>query len=114
MSNMIDISVIEELKEVGGDEFLSELITMFLDQADSIMEDIKTFHDNKDSDSLSKAAHKLKGSCLNLGAKDMGAICQTIELQTRENNFNDLDKNIESLSSIYEKTSLDLKSLVQL
>lgn len=112
MSNIIDFSVIDELKDVGGDEFVAELVTMFLEQSEDIMKDIKTFSQSKDAVSLSKSAHKLKGSCLNLGAKDMGTMCQTIEHQSRENNLTDIDSNLEQLNDLYIQTSTELKKLL--
>lgn len=112
MSNIIDISVINELKEIGDDDFLIELVDMFLQQADTLVDDIQKHFENKDADSLSKAAHKLKGSCLNLGAKDMGDVCQTIEHTSRDNSFENLDNEIKSLLELYKLTSAELKTIV--
>jgi HPt (histidine-containing phosphotransfer) domain-containing protein len=112
MSNIIDSSVINELKEMGGQEFLTELIEMFLQQAETIMDEIKNFSNTKDASSLSKSAHKLKGSCLNLGAKDMSAICQIIENSSRENNLENIDSNLSDLLNIYEITVAEFKKLI--
>ena len=112
MSNIIDISVIEGLREIGDQEFVSELIEMFLQQSDEIMKEIKISCEKKDADSLSKSSHKLKGSCLNLGAVDMSKICQDIEQNTRENNLNDIDNKVNSLENIYQKTRNELKKIM--
>ena len=112
MSNIIDFSVIDGLKEIGDQEFVSELIEMFLQQSDIIMEDIDKYTEQKDADSLSKSAHKLKGSCLNLGAVDMGKICQVIEHKGRENNIENIELQVMELKNIYTETCNELKKLM--
>ncbi|MFN8575228.1 MAG: Hpt domain-containing protein [Candidatus Sericytochromatia bacterium] len=112
MTNIIDSSVISELKEMGGQEFLSELIEMFLQQSETIMDEIKTHSSSKDALSLSKSAHKLKGSCLNLGAQEMSNLCQNIEYQGKENNLEGIDEKISKLVNVYNETATELKKLL--
>lgn len=112
MTNIIDLSVINELKEMGGQEFLSELIEMFLQQSETIMDEIKNFSSIKDALSLSKSAHKLKGSCLNLGAQEMSSLCQKIEYQGKENNLDGIEEKVSELFDIYNQTNIELKKLM--
>ncbi len=108
---IIDISVIEGLKEIGDKEFVTELIEMFLQQSEDIMSEIRNYSENKDVDNLSKLSHKLKGSCLNLGAIDMSKVCQTIEHNTRENNIDSIEQHLDSLENIYRETCEELRRL---
>ncbi len=113
MSDIIDINVIDSLKEIGDQEFLDELIDIFFSQSEELMRDINDFSAKKDADSLNKASHKLKGSCLNLGAKAMSATCQKIETSSRENDLSQIDFNVSELIKLHQETCNELRKLRQ-
>jgi len=73
---MIDwIRVADLRSEVGEDDFL-EVIELFLEEVEEVTFRLKTAPDpERYEDDL----HFLKGSALNLGFRDLGALCQTGE-----------------------------------
>ena len=60
---------------------------------------------------MGQAAHKLKGSSLNLGASNLAELCKKIEVKSRNNELMDIDRMIDSLQSSYERTESELKKL---
>ena len=62
-------------------------------------------------DKMGQTAHKLKGSSMNLGASTLAELCKKIEIKARTNELSDIDRLIESLQPVYEKTESELKKL---
>jgi HPt (histidine-containing phosphotransfer) domain-containing protein len=78
----IDLSVIEglrELSEPGQPEPLVELIELFLKDAHPKLDRMNSALERKDLTTLALAAHSLKGSASNLGARRLSELCATLE-----------------------------------
>ena len=112
MSNIIDFSVIDGLKEIGDQEFLEELINIFLTQSEDIMADIISSSEQQNAQGVNKAAHKLKGSCLNLGANQMSELCQIIESSSQQGDLSNIETNVNELKRLHKETCAELKKLI--
>jgi HPt (histidine-containing phosphotransfer) domain-containing protein len=108
MTKIIDQDVIDGLIEIGDKEFLTELVDIFLGQSEGLVQEIKNAIEAKNGPELMKAAHKLKGSCLNLGAKELGDICHNLEIKAKDNDFSNVNVIIEPLDDIYHQTCAEL------
>ena len=75
----IDRAAIESLRELGGSEMLSELAEMFFDDAQSGIDAIRGAVERGDAQTVERAAHTLKGSSGNMGAKRMAALCGELQ-----------------------------------
>ena len=78
----IDLSVIaglRELREPGRPEPLVELIQLFLKDAHPKLERMNSALRRKDLTTLALAAHSLKGSASNLGARRLADFCAAME-----------------------------------
>lgn len=104
MSEFIDQDVIESLKELGGDEFVQELAVLFSSQSKEIFESIKNAVESKNPDVLHKSAHKLKGSCLNIGATKLAEMSKTIEAKGKNHDLEDIESLFLEFVDIYNKT----------
>ena len=79
---ILDRTVIETLRELGGDEepeLFEELVTMFLDDTPGRLEALLQALEEGDAHALERTAHGLKSSCGNLGARRLAALCFEIE-----------------------------------
>ena len=110
MGNLVDVGVIEELKELGDQEFLNELIDLFSGQSEELVKNINTAVVSKDQTLLVQAAHKFKGSCLNLGAKSLGELCKELELKGKNADFSGTDELASKLEPLYRSTLEELNS----
>lgn len=111
---IIDQNIIAGLREMSDKDdpdFLSELIDLFLEISPRLINDIKQHAQMADAVNLMQAAHKLKGSSFNLGAKYLAGICQRIEDKGKNNDLSELDSLLEQLEKGYQQTSLELKSI---
>ena len=61
-------SVLEKLRNMGGDKFLGELINLFLEHAPKKLEEALASERSGDMEALERAVHSLKSSAGNLGA----------------------------------------------
>lgn len=104
MSEFVDQSVIESLKELGGDEFVQELSGLFLSQSKEIYEALKNAVASKDHDTIYKSSHKLKGSCLNIGASRLSEISKTLELKGKTQDLDGVESLFVEFTEVYNKT----------
>ena len=93
---ILDMRVIESLKELGGDDdpgLVLELIGMFLTDAPQRMSDIQASLARGDIASLERAAHTLKSSSANIGAARLSSCCKSMEELAR-------NRAVEGLPSV--------------
>ena len=83
MSDVINLEMLEELKEIMEEEFPS-LLETFVVEAARQYEEAKSAWDAQDMEVLRRAAHSLKGSSGNVGAEDLQAICADLEHSARD------------------------------
>lgn len=87
---VVDMNVIEGLRELGGDDdpgLVTELIAMFLDDAPKRLAEIEGALANGDVKRLERAAHTLKSSAANVGAAGLSQLCREIEERVRLNDL---------------------------
>jgi HPt (histidine-containing phosphotransfer) domain-containing protein len=75
----IDRQVIKNLRELGGQEMLSELAEMFLDDTRLGIDTLKGAVEEGDAQTIERTAHTLKGSSGNMGAHRMARVCAQLE-----------------------------------
>jgi CheY-like chemotaxis protein len=78
----LDRSVLAGLRELQGEgepDLLDELIEMFFDDVPSQLEALQEAVEVGDAHSVERVAHTLKGSCGNMGATRMAAICAELQ-----------------------------------
>lgn len=112
MDTTIDYNVINELKEIGDEDFLKELLETFINQSDEIIEQLEKAYFDNNNLLVSQLAHKLKGSSLNVGANKLGNISKYIELNTKNTFPDNIFSKIHELKDIYEETKVELNKII--
>lgn len=116
LSALLDNAAINRLMDIGkatDPGFLQQILDMFLKQAPESISEIKASLEKGDPITMWKAAHKLKGTCLNIGAKKMAEICKEIESKGRNSQLMGLQGLSIQLEMDYKATVEELKSLFQ-
>ena len=62
----------EELVNIGGEKFFLDLLDQFHQQSLTILKDLTQALEQGQSEKARGLLHKLKGSCLTMGAEDLG------------------------------------------
>ncbi len=75
----IDPKVLEELRSVGGAEFVRQVVDTFLEVQRASVTQMREALDQRDAQALERSAHRLKGSCASVGAAQAAHLC--LELQ---------------------------------
>jgi two-component system sensor histidine kinase/response regulator len=60
-------------------DIVDQLVDLFVSSTPPLLEELRAAHDGDDRDELRRAAHKLKGSCQNIGATFMATLCRSLE-----------------------------------
>jgi two-component system sensor histidine kinase RpfC len=74
----IDATTIEQLRELGGPTFLSELAREFLDEGERIIEEIDASVAADDYDRFRDRIHALRSGAANIGAMPLYQLCLSL------------------------------------
>ena len=100
---VLDLQQVEELRDVLEDEF-SAVIEAYLKDAERKVECVLAAADTQDAEALRHAAHSLKGSCRNVGARQLAESCQVIESLAYEDQLDDVPLALLALRSTFLAT----------
>lgn len=104
---MISWDRVGQLKEEMGPDGFSELITIFLEEADDVSEKLAS---EEDSPTLVDRLHFLKGCAANIGFVRVEELCNRAEFAARDGNFAIIDVR-EILTSYAESRKLFLEGM---
>src|SRR5262249_22689904 len=76
---MLDHKFIEKIREYGGKKALSEIIELYFADQVLLLDHIRKALAANDAPRLQDRAHALKGCSINLGAVEIGSLCEKIE-----------------------------------
>jgi len=102
----IDRAVIEAITSLtpqGSAEILRSVITLYLDGSLKLLEGVRGAIEGKDATALNRAAHSLKSSSGNLGAKVLAAICSELERMGRSGTTEGAAARLTSLEKEYRR-----------
>jgi HPt (histidine-containing phosphotransfer) domain-containing protein len=76
----IDRATFDALQQTTGAEFANELVDTFLEEAPSMLDDLRTSLAARDADKFRRAAHSLKSNSNTFGALTLGSMARELEL----------------------------------
>lgn len=91
---------------------LPRLIKMFGSTTPAMLADIRQHAHTGNLIELGKAAHKLKGSCVSLGAVPMGDICKTLQHKGESGDASGINTLVAELETLYPATLQALEQAV--
>jgi len=86
----IDPQVIEGLRALspeGGNEFLKELVDIYLQDTPERLTELDQALARQDAPTVTRAAHTIKGSSSNFGARELARLALEIELSGKAANL---------------------------
>jgi HPt (histidine-containing phosphotransfer) domain-containing protein len=78
--NTIDMAVFGELQDAAGAEFVGELVGTFLEEAPTMLAELRAAQAAGNADGFRRAAHSLKSNSNTFGATRLGEMARDIEL----------------------------------
>ena len=116
MEQVLDMTVVEELLSFADDgdpELLLDLIQMFLEDGPTKVKLITEGAANGDFDKMERAAHSLKGSSGNLGARLLQETCEQMQLASRSHKLEEARKVSPQLAANYARAEAALRELLR-
>lgn len=104
---------LQELKQETDFEFVIELIDIYLNETPKQIKTISDALDAKDLPALVNVAHKLKGSSMNIGAKQLGALCLKLEEMGRAGKPIPGDIGVRDIEAEFEQIKILLLKFKQ-
>lgn len=113
-SEILDTEAIENLRALGDemedDTFLKEVIDIYLSDTPNRLAEIDECLVSGDATKLNRAAHSIKGSSANLGAKKVIETARRIEEKSKES-LDDLTADIAELKANFEEVKIALAAI---
>jgi len=107
---VIDQATFEELKQMSGEDFITELIDAFLDDAPSMLENMQSALEAKDVESFRRNAHSLKSNANTFGATELGVLAKELEQMGKDNDL-EIGNRLEVIKEAYAKVAEELKGM---
>lgn len=115
-NGVIDWSVLDQFlvfRKPGGPDPRRRIITIYLDSSPMLIEAIKTAIDGADGSLLSKSAHSLKSSSMNVGAGTLGSLCAELERTGKTGSIVEAKNLAERLETQYAAVTAALQDAFQ-
>jgi len=94
------LDVIRDMEDEDDPDMLAEIIGLYLDKAPELLQSLQAAVASKDAESLRVAAHTLKSSSANMGARVLADLCRELEELGRTGS---LDNSATKLSRLYDE-----------
>ncbi len=104
-------TLLEAASDIGGEdpEFLMELIDSYLDNSQSLLQELYTSFAQKNFEVMLLTVHTLKSSSSVIGAEDLATLCRELETNLRHQKYEDLDINISTITDEYTNVKSELE-----
>jgi signal transduction histidine kinase/CheY-like chemotaxis protein/HPt (histidine-containing phosphotransfer) domain-containing protein len=112
MASPIDRTQLQTLRDVAGpdpDSFIHELVLAFVDEGGEELNQIRAAAETADPGALVMAAHRLKGSALNLGCTAVAEAADTLEALGRSGTVIGSGPLLDRLSDAFQRTLAALR-----
>ena len=90
---------------------LPKLISLFSSTTPPLLTEIRQHATQSEWQAMAQAAHKLKGSCVSLGAEPMANICKSLQHKGEANDSSGVDEEIATLTALYPLTLAALQAM---
>ena len=108
--SVINKATFEELKQMSGEDFITELIDAFLDDAPNMLANMQSALDAKDVESFRRNAHSLKSNANTFGASELGELAKELEQMGKDNDL-EIGNRLEVINEAYGKVAEELKGM---
>lgn len=109
--NVIDRAVFDSLKDSVGDDFISELVETFGEEAPLMIDNLRQALSVHDVDTFRREAHSMKTNAATFGATSLAESAKMLEQLARENQLDRVGNQLELFESLYQEAYKALEIL---
>ncbi|HEY3578204.1 MAG TPA: GAF domain-containing protein [Gaiellaceae bacterium] len=107
----LDDGALANLRGLGGDEFLGEVIDAFLADAPELIATLRRSLDEQSSEVLRRAAHTLKSNGATLGAEQFAELCRMLEQRAKDGELEGASELVDRIEEQYRLLAEALAAL---
>jgi len=93
----LDAGNLATLHSVGGDAFVRQIVSLFLNDAPERAERMKCAVAAGDGAAIERAAHSIRGSCGAFGANDLTNLCREVECLVRDGRVAEAGAQVDTI-----------------
>lgn len=97
------LAAIRELEEPGGPDLVAQIISIYLQHANRLLDELRSAAGRHDLISIERCAHTLKSNSAQLGAERFAQVCSTLERVARTITPESLSDILARLDREYER-----------
>jgi HPt (histidine-containing phosphotransfer) domain-containing protein len=101
----LDPAALEELRELGGDEFVADLVQTFLADAPPLLAALR----GSDVDEVRRAAHTLKSNGTTFGATRLSELCRKLEEDAKAGDLAGAPELADRIDEEYVRVAAELR-----
>jgi HPt (histidine-containing phosphotransfer) domain-containing protein len=112
---VLDPAVIASLRELtppGEPDVLTEVLQLFLEDVPTRIARLRVAWQAGNAEELQRAAHSLKGSAGNIGARDLLGVCSRLDEQGRAGDLTGARDLVESVEAEYTRVAAEIQRLI--
>jgi HPt (histidine-containing phosphotransfer) domain-containing protein len=107
----IDQATFDGLKQAIGSEYIAELVGAFVEEAPTLIAQLRPALEAQDIETFRRAAHSLKSNAATFGATGLFELARELELMAREGRLGEAGHRIPDLEEAFERAAGDLKGM---
>ena len=107
----LDDGALRNLRDLGGDDFIGEVIDAFLTDAPELLATLRRSLDEENSEELRRAAHTLKSNGATLGAEGFAELCRTLEQRAKAGELDGAAQLVDQIEQQYRSLQEALSTL---
>jgi GAF domain-containing protein/CheY-like chemotaxis protein/HPt (histidine-containing phosphotransfer) domain-containing protein len=107
----LDDAALANLRDLGGDEFLGEVIDAFLADAPELIATLRRSLGDGSGEELRRAAHTLKSNGATLGAGEFAELCRTLEQRAKAGELDGASELVDRIEQEYRPLEEALTAL---
>jgi PAS domain S-box-containing protein len=107
----LDDDALQNLRDLGGDDFLAEVIDAFLADAPTLLATLRSSLEEGNSEELRRAAHTLKSNGATLGAEGFAELCRTLEQRAKAGELKGAAELVDRIEAEYRPLEEALAAL---
>lgn len=108
----VDWSVLDrlrDLQEPGEPDVAAEVIEVYLKDSAGLLESMRAAARTADAEAWARLAHRLKGGSLNVGARRLGGLCQSLEELVRAGQMDAASAALSEVEAEHARVAQALK-----
>jgi HPt (histidine-containing phosphotransfer) domain-containing protein len=105
------IGMLETMSQDGASDFLTTIISVYLESATGLLDRLVRGGTNGDADAVARASHDLKSASATLGATRLASLCAELESLVRAGRTGHLETLVRDIAAEFSAVRPELEAL---